>query len=96
MKPLLQKFKVYSSKHKQHVMNSRGVRCYHCLKFCRPQDIKEWVDKGLTALCPFCGIDAVVPDIAFDFYILDDELFREAQTYYFEVESETENCNEGA
>ena len=36
--------------------------CYHCLATFKPSKIKEWVDDGSTALCPECGIDAVVPD----------------------------------
>ena len=27
-----------------------------------PKEIKDWVDGGKTALCPYCGIDSVIPD----------------------------------
>lgn len=39
--------------------------CYHCLRIFEPKDIRMWVDtKKDTALCPHCGIDAVVGDAA--------------------------------
>lgn len=37
--------------------------CYYCLRIYSPKDIEEWVDANSTAICPFCGIDAVVPFI---------------------------------
>lgn len=33
--------------------------CYYCCTKFTASDIKEWVDKGQTALCPNCGIDSV-------------------------------------
>ena len=35
--------------------------CYYCCKVFKPSDIKEWVDKSDTALCPHCAVDAVLP-----------------------------------
>jgi hypothetical protein len=35
--------------------------CYYCCKVFQPSEIKEWVDKNDTALCPHCGVDAVLP-----------------------------------
>jgi hypothetical protein len=39
--------------------------CCHCLKKLHPLEVLEWCDEdedgvGQTALCPHCGIDAVV------------------------------------
>jgi hypothetical protein len=35
--------------------------CFYCLKTFNADAIKAWVDpEGATALCPFCGIDAVL------------------------------------
>ena len=33
--------------------------CFYCGKRFNPKEIKEWTDKGQTAICPHCGIDAV-------------------------------------
>ncbi len=36
--------------------------CYYCYKVYSPSEIQEWVDVGNdTAICPHCGIDAVLP-----------------------------------
>lgn len=35
--------------------------CYYCLNIYSPTEIEEWVDSEKTAICPKCGIDAVVP-----------------------------------
>lgn len=35
--------------------------CYYCCKVFKPSEIKEWVDKNDTALCPYCSVDAVLP-----------------------------------
>ena len=33
--------------------------CYYCLKFFELKEVKEFVDKGKTAICPKCRIDSV-------------------------------------
>jgi hypothetical protein len=35
--------------------------CYYCLKIYSPSKITEWCDSDQTAICPECGIDAVIP-----------------------------------
>jgi hypothetical protein len=35
--------------------------CFHCQGIFSPSDVSEWTDRGQTALCPLCGIDAVIP-----------------------------------
>ena len=35
--------------------------CCYCVQVYAPTEITEWVDKKQTALCPKCGIDAVLP-----------------------------------
>jgi hypothetical protein len=37
--------------------------CFHCLATFRAETIHEWVDTGKTALCPRCGVDAVLPNV---------------------------------
>lgn len=37
--------------------------CYYCQAIYEPSSINEWVDKQKTALCPKCGVDAVIPYI---------------------------------
>jgi hypothetical protein len=35
--------------------------CYFCGLTCKYEDVKVWVRNETTALCPHCGIDAVIP-----------------------------------
>ena len=36
--------------------------CFYCLRRFDVGAIARWIDDGATALCPHCGIDAVLPD----------------------------------
>jgi len=35
--------------------------CFHCCTVYTAAEIHEWIDGGESALCPHCGIDAVLP-----------------------------------
>ena len=50
-----------SSHHKDEVLRVAEVTCFYCQQHYSPKLIKEWCDDGETALCPKCGIDAVLP-----------------------------------
>ena len=50
----------HSSKHKAEVQSSRVCGCFYCLKAFPPSNIKTWIDKGETAICPKCDVDAVI------------------------------------
>ena len=57
----------FSIRHLSSIQRSEKCGCFHCLGIFSPDDIEEWVDEddegvGTTALCPKCGIDAVVGD----------------------------------
>lgn len=36
--------------------------CYQCNKIYPVTEIKDFTDQGETAVCPYCQIDAVIPD----------------------------------
>ena len=42
-----------------------------------------WIDKGNTALCPFCMVDVVIPES--DKYPLTKEFLQKAHDYWFEA-----------
>lgn len=37
----------------------RNASCYFCLSVFAVREITEWIDRGATAVCPRCGVDAV-------------------------------------
>ena len=56
------------SLHHQAMMN-RGTLvgqfgCFHCLSTFKAERVCEWADDGRTALCPVCGVDAVLSSSA--------------------------------
>ena len=61
----------HSSWHRERVLQSTVCGCFYCLAMFPPTDIVEWIPEAgkhgelvdnATALCPRCGIDAVLPD----------------------------------
>lgn len=50
-----------ASFHRYEVFHSESCGCFSCQKEFAPQQITEWTDSGMTALCPHCHMDAVVP-----------------------------------
>jgi hypothetical protein len=63
-KTILKAAHKHSIFNKVEVLKSKLCGCFYCLAIFAPAEIKEWTDeentKGMTALCPYCGIDAVV------------------------------------
>jgi hypothetical protein len=77
---LIKSLSKYSSKNKVYTEASEKCVCYYCLNYFAPNEIKEWVDGGETALCPICKIDSVLGDSVVS---LDDEELKEANKYWF-------------
>lgn len=51
-----------SSHHAQLIRRSNRCGCFYCQTAFEPSLISEWIDDAQTAICPFCGIDAVIGD----------------------------------
>jgi len=50
-----------SFKNREAIAAGERCGCFHCLAEFAPGEIREWADDGMTALCPRCGIDSVIP-----------------------------------
>lgn len=76
----------YITAHKYCMFNRRLLEhdkrcgCFHCLKVFDTKEL-EWVDFDLTALCPYCGIDAVIGESAG--YPLTEEFLQKMRDYWF-------------
>lgn len=71
---------ILSFGNKKDLENATHASCFSCLVVFETSEIKEYVPEkcGLsTALCPSCGIDAVVPGI------IEQEILIEWQTKMF-------------
>ena len=81
----------FSSRHRDLLARSARAGCFHCGALFAPTEIEEWVTERragagepadrLTALCPHCGIDAVLPSAAP--IELGAELLAEMKRHFF-------------
>jgi hypothetical protein len=80
----------FSSHHRALMANSPAAGCFYCGATFAPAEITDWIDgpqvltgettDGVTALCPRCGIDAVLPA---GLIVLSADLLAEMNAYYF-------------
>lgn len=84
----------FCTHHRDLLAQSERAGCFFCLSIFPPDAIREWIDEpdtavgasgapgpaGVTALCPRCGIDAVLPSAA---VAIDADLLREMAVHYF-------------
>ncbi len=61
----LQRAYSFSTNHKSELEKDKKCGCFACLRFFEPSQIDEWIPEDedgeeVTALCPYCGIDAVL------------------------------------
>ena len=55
--------------------------CFCCIRTFDSCLITKWTDKGTTALCPFCGVDSVIPNSK-EYPITDVMLAQMYQKYF--------------
>ena len=82
----------HSSHHRERIERSAQCGCFYCLATFSPTEITRWVDlpkgeergyHGVTAVCPRCHIDAVLPD-SVPGAPLSAELLEAMQQYWFD------------
>lgn len=71
----------FSSNHAKQIKDSQNCGCFYCLKVFSPELIKTWSDGLETALCPFCDIDAILPE--HPEYTLNHAFLKEMHDYWF-------------
>ena len=54
----------YSIRNRDGLLPGTQAACYHCLNVFPAEEVTEFTDAEETALCPKCGIDAVLPQHA--------------------------------
>ena len=54
-----------SANHRSALQKDSLCGCFYCLRIFSPENIQDWIkDMNGTALCPFCGVDAVLGESA--------------------------------
>lgn len=76
----------WSEYHREVVESSQLVGCFYCLRSYCPSYIKEWSDDGQTAICGFCGIDAVIPgELLYAHEIPNWRVLHHLKAYWFDM-----------
>ncbi len=60
IEPDLEKARLHSSRHRKEIERSETCGCFYCLTRFRSKLAHRWLDEETTAVCPNCGIDAVI------------------------------------
>lgn len=77
----LERLHAYSSNNRSLVAVSDKCYCFYCKQSMYRGEIEDYADNGQTAICPKCGIDAVIPDsIEED---VDESIIEEMHEYWF-------------
>ncbi len=73
----------YCTANQSDLRQSQRAGCFYCLAVFDAKEVKEWIpDKtDMTALCPRCGIDSVIPENAG--FPLTEEFLREMYDHWF-------------
>jgi hypothetical protein len=50
----------HASRHRAELQTSGACGCFFCFRQFGFAEIAHWIDGNQTALCPRCGIDAVI------------------------------------
>jgi len=81
----------HSRLNRQFLAAEAACRCSHYLRAFPAEQINRWADQGATALCPNCGIDAVLSSQANP---LSDALILRLQANYFAAPSRKYSAEE--
>lgn len=71
----------HASQHRAELDGSAKCACFFCFRTFATADITAWIDKNQTALCPRCGIDAVLGTGSG--HTLDDRFLRKMHQHHF-------------
>ena len=71
----------HSTNHRAELDDSQHCGCFFCFRTFVTTDIRSWIDKQQTALCPRCGIDSVIGSASG--FVLDDRFLRRLHQHHF-------------
>ena len=71
----------YSIRNREGLLPGTLAACYHCLHVFPAEEITDFTDAEETALCPYCGIDSVLPQHAG--YSFERENLEEMRAFWF-------------
>ncbi len=79
----------FCTNHREALSHDKICGCFYCLNIYSPAEITKWIrDKTGTALCPHCGVDAVLGESSG--YPITKEFLAEMHAAWFGIKKETE------
>ena len=73
--------KQHASRHRAALEASARCACFFCFRAFPTSEIKAWIDDNSTALCPGCGVDAVLGDASIA--SISDGFLRKMHQHHF-------------
>jgi hypothetical protein len=83
--PQLIEAQKHASRHRVELEASSRCGCFFCFRTFTPTSIKAWIDASQTALCPGCGVDAVIGSASA--HRIDDAFLRRMHGQFFAYRS---------
>ena len=72
----------HSINHKSKILKDKKCGCFYCLKIFSPKEITDWIeDTDGTAICPHCGIDAIIGESSG--FPITEEFLLKMKNYWF-------------
>jgi hypothetical protein len=73
----------HSSNNEIEILHSKTCSCYFCRQTYSAREVNDWIndERGVTAICPVCGMDAVIGDACG--IPLDKPLLKEMNLAYY-------------
>ena len=71
----------FCKNNKESLLNSKKCGCFYCLKIFNSNEIEDWVDGGITARCPHCGIDSIISENTK--FPITEKFLKEMKKYWF-------------
>ncbi len=63
------------------ILKSETCGCFHCVSILSSKSIMKWDESGQSALCPKCGVDALIPGDA-GYHVTEAFLKRMRRTWF--------------
>lgn len=78
----------HSIYNRDEILSSEQCGCFYCGVIFSPMEVRDWTDErqdvGQTALCPRCGIDAVIGSNSG--YPITTEFLEIMKTHWFQMD----------
>jgi hypothetical protein len=79
--PVVLEAYLHAKRHRVELQSSEQCGCFFCFRLFPFGDITRWIDANETALCPGCGIDAVLGSSSG--YVIRDSFLRRMHLHWF-------------